>query len=70
MAETKSTANSVQENKLNSMISLLAPIVCVLAGYIIWRFILGAGSNFNVGSENSGFWPEREIASAYWTASR
>jgi len=60
MAETKSTANSVQENKLNSMISLLAPIVCVLAGYIIWRFILGAGSNFNVGSENSGFWPERE----------
>ncbi len=63
MAETKSTANSassVQENKLNSMISLLAPIVCVLAGYIIWRFILGAGSNFNVGSENGGFWPERE----------
>jgi len=31
-----------------------------LAGYIIWRFILGNGDNFNVGSENGGFWPERE----------
>jgi biopolymer transport protein ExbB len=59
MAATKS-ASSAQANKSNNMISLLAPVVCLLAGYIIWRFILGAGSNFGVGSENGGFWPERE----------
>ena len=58
MAEAKSAANSA--NKSSNMISLLAPVVCLLAGYIIWRFILGNGDNFNVGSENGGFWPERE----------
>lgn len=60
MAEQIKTAKSAQENKSGNMISLLAPVVCVLAGYIIWRFILGAGSNFAVGGENGGFWPERE----------
>jgi len=60
MAEQIKTAKSAQENKSGNMISLLAPVVCVLAGYIIWRFILGAGSNFGVGGENGGFWPERE----------
>ena len=60
MAEQIKTAKSAQENKSGNMISLLAPVVCVLAGYLIWRFILGAGSNFAVGSENGGFWPERE----------
>ena len=58
MAETKSTANSAQ--KSNNMISLLAPVACLLAGYIIWRFVIGSGSNFNGGSENGGFWPDRE----------
>ena len=58
MAEAKSAANSA--NKSSNMISLLAPVVCLLAGYIIWRFILGNGDNFSVGSENGGFWPERE----------
>jgi biopolymer transport protein ExbB len=62
MADLNKTAKSAsaQANKSNNMISLLAPVVCLLAGYIIWRFILGAGSNFAVGSENGGFWPERE----------
>ncbi len=63
MAETKSTANSaspVQIRKTSNLISLLAPVFCLLAGYIIWRFVLGAGANFGGGSENGGFWPERE----------
>jgi biopolymer transport protein ExbB len=59
MAETKSAATA-QGTKSNNMISLLAPVVCLFAGYCIWRFILGAGSNFTVGSENGGFWPDRE----------
>jgi biopolymer transport protein ExbB len=65
MAETRPTAtvkpvSSVQAKKSSNIISLLAPILCVVVGYIIWRFILGAGSNFGVGSENGGFWPERD----------
>jgi biopolymer transport protein ExbB len=64
MAETRPTATvkpttSVQVKKSGNLISLLAPVLCVIAGYIIWRFILGDGDNFAVGSENGGFWPER-----------
>ncbi len=64
MAETRPTATvkpttSVQVKKSGNLISLLAPVLCIIAGYIIWRFILGDGSNFAVGSENGGFWPER-----------
>ena len=58
MAETKAAANSAK--KSGNMISILAPVVCLLAGYIIWRFILGSGDNFNVGGNNGGFWPDRE----------
>ncbi len=60
MADIKAPAKNAQAKKSDNLISLLAPVVCLLAGYIIWRFILGAGSNFGVGSENGGFWPERE----------
>ena len=65
MAETRPTATvkpvtSVQAKKSSNIISLLAPVFCIIAGYLIWRFGLGAGSNFGVGSENGGFWPERD----------
>jgi biopolymer transport protein ExbB len=65
MAETRPTATvkpvtSVQAKKSSNIISLIAPVACLIGGYIIWRFILGAGSNFGVGSENGGFWPERD----------
>ncbi len=60
LSKTAKSASSVQVNKSSNLISLLAPVVCLLAGYIIWRFILGAGSNFTVGGDNGGFWPERE----------
>jgi biopolymer transport protein ExbB len=63
MAETRPTATvkpttSVQVKKSGNMISLLAPVLCIIAGYVIWRFILGDGSNFGKGAENGGFWPE------------
>jgi biopolymer transport protein ExbB len=65
MAETRPTAtvkpvSSVQAKKSSNIISLIAPVACLIGGYIIWRFILGAGSNFGEGSENGGFWPERD----------
>ena len=53
MADLKSTANStvnattsVQAKKSSNIISLLAPIICIVAGYVIWRFVIGADSNF------------------------
>jgi biopolymer transport protein ExbB len=32
----------------------------VLAGYIIWRFIIGANGNFTHPDPNGGFWPTQE----------
>ena len=54
MAETKPTAataakssSSVQPKKKGNTISWVAPLVCIIAGYLIWRFIIGADSNFS-----------------------
>jgi biopolymer transport protein ExbB len=60
MAETKSAATAQPKKSNSNMISLIAPVVCLLAGYIIWRFALGAASNFTGGVENGGLFPERE----------
>jgi biopolymer transport protein ExbB len=62
MADTTSTVKpttSVQAKKSSNIISLLAPVLCLVAGYLIWRFALGNPANF----EKAGggwFWPERE----------
>lgn len=63
MAETKPTATvkatSVQPKKTSNAISWLAPIICILAGYAIWRFILGDPKGFeNPGT--GGFWPQHK----------
>ena len=65
MADVRPTAtvkpvSSVQAKKSGNSISWLAPTLCIILGYIIWRFVLGAGSHFSAGQENSGFWPDRE----------
>jgi len=63
MAETKPTATasvkatSVQAKKTSNAISWLAPIICIIAGYCIWRFILGDPKAFN-GHGEGWFWPE------------
>ncbi len=67
MAESRPTATaatastSVQPKKQSNAISWIAPIVCIIGGYVIWRFLLGNPDNFgkpNVGG--SGFWPTHE----------
>ena len=65
MAETNTTANStvkattsVQERKSNNLVSLLAPIICIIMGYVIWRFVIGAASNFTAPDPAGGFWPK------------
>jgi biopolymer transport protein ExbB len=67
MAETKPTAapaakssTSVQPKKKGNSISWVAPLVCVIAGYLIWRFIIGAPGNFTTPDPNGGFWPDHK----------
>lgn len=65
MAETTATVKpttSVQAKKSSNIISLLAPILCLLAGYFIWRFGLGNPANFGhpvVQGDDGWFWPGR-----------
>jgi biopolymer transport protein ExbB len=63
MAENKPTATvakaatSVQPKKSSNAISFIAPIACIVAGYVIWRFVLGDPSNFTKPDLSGGFWP-------------
>src|SRR5215208_2116884 len=66
MAETRPTASattsvkatSVQPKKSGNAISWLAPIICIVAGYCIWRFIMGDPSGFEEPDNAGGFWPK------------
>jgi biopolymer transport protein ExbB len=66
MAETKPTATasvkatSVQAKKGGNAISWVAPILCVVAGYLIWRFIMGNPDGFKVPAQTGWFWPEHK----------
>ena len=63
MAETGPTAvrpvTSVQARKTTNTISWIAPVVSIILGYVIWRFGLGAASNFEHPG-TGGFWPNHE----------
>lgn len=63
MAEIKPTASvkatSVQPKKSSNAISWIAPTVCIVAGYCIWRFILGDPSGFKEPA-GGGFWPHHK----------
>ena len=63
MAETKSTASTASKSSSapakhgGNSISWIAPLVCVIAGYSIWRFMMGDASGFNEPDPSGGFWP-------------
>ena len=64
MADTTPTARpivkattSVQAKKSSNIISWLAPLICIVAGYVLWRFVIGADSNFSKPDPSGGFWP-------------
>ena len=64
MADVRTTATvkpvtSVQVKKSNNSISWLAPLLCIIAGYVLWRFGLGADSNFAKPAAGF-FWPSHE----------
>lgn len=72
MAETKPTASapksnaSVQPKKSSNLISILAPVLCIIGGYMIWRFILGADSGFTKPDPEGGFWPHHVGPKGAW----
>jgi biopolymer transport protein ExbB len=62
MAEIKSTATAApkktaQPQEGGNLIATLAPIACIVLGYVIWRFVLGNAANFTNPDPNGGFWP-------------
>ena len=68
MAETRPVATataaksstSVQPKKKSNAISWVAPVVCIIAGFIIWRFVLGNPANFTQPDLSGGFWPQHK----------
>jgi len=67
MADSNTTASStvkattsVQAKKSSNIISLLAPIICIVAGYIIWRYVIGSPGNFTNPDPSGGFWPDHK----------
>jgi len=48
---------SVQTKKSSNSISWLAPALCLVAAYCIWRFLMGNPANFNNPDPAGGFWP-------------
>jgi biopolymer transport protein ExbB len=68
MAETRPVATataaksstSVQPKKRSNSISWVAPVTCIIAGYVIWRFVLGDPSNFTKPDMSGGFWPKHQ----------
>ena len=64
MADLKSHANSpvkaptsVKAKKSSNIVSVLAPIFCLVLGYVIWRYVIGAPGNFTNPDPEGGFWP-------------
>ncbi len=45
-APAAKSSTSVQPKRKGNSISWVAPLVCIIAGYCIWRFIIGADNNF------------------------
>lgn len=67
MAEIKPTASSAAKHvssakpkKSSNAISWIAPVLCILIGFVIWRFVLGNPSNFNKPDMSGGFMPLHE----------
>lgn len=56
-ATAAKATTSVQAKKSSNLISWIAPILCIVAGYVLWRFFIGAPSGFDQPDPAGGFWP-------------
>lgn len=71
MADIKPTATAAvktttsarpKQSSSSNVISLIAPIVCLVLGYIVWRFFLGSPTNFTKPDLDAShwFWPDQQ----------
>ncbi len=68
MAENKSTSANTQQQKASNGLSSLAMIVIPVAfavSFILWKFILGAGGNFEGGINQEGSKPINLLGTVY-----
>lgn len=56
--KTSTTSTSVQPKRSSNAIAWIAPVGCILLGFLIWRFGLGADANFTNPDPKGGFWPQ------------
>lgn len=56
------SSTSVQPKRKGNSISWVAPVLCLLVGYMIWRFLLGDDSHFTHPDTSGGFWPHHKGA--------
>jgi biopolymer transport protein ExbB len=56
-AKTATKSSSAQGKHDGNLISWIAPIVCIIAGYSIWRFLMGSADGFKTPDLAGGFWP-------------
>ncbi len=68
MAETKPNAAAKASTSKGggNAISYLAPIICIIAGYVVWRFVLGNPDGFSKPDELGGFWPSHKGPTGAW----
>src|SRR5882762_4689182 len=59
-ATAAKSSTSVQPKRKGNTISWVAPLVCIISGYLIWRFIIGSDGNFLKPDPTGGFWPKHE----------
>ena len=69
MAETKTTTvapkptkTATQQKQSSNLIASLAPFLCILIGYLLWRVGLGSASNFSTPDPDAShwFWPNHK----------
>ena len=65
-AAAKSTTSAQPKKGGGNAISYLAPIICIIAGYCTWRFILGNPDGFTKPDELGGFWPTHKGPKGAW----
>lgn len=59
-AAPRTTTTSVQPKKSSNAISWIAPFLCIVLGYCIWRFVIGSPDNFTNPDPAGGFWPSHQ----------
>jgi len=60
IANVKSSSTSVQPTRSGNSVSWIGPLTCIILGYVIWRFVLGAPGNFTNPDPAGGFWPKHQ----------